>query len=714
MVFQNILNQIVESINNYAERPAFCFPKSQNSYREFGQTISNIRTIIRKNINTQNPVGVVLNDDFLTYAALLSLWFEGKTYVPINPQLPIDRNLSIVKQAEIDFILNSNTAVNLEILVAEGVQVLTISSLSDAPFDLSMVPVTDDTFAYILFTSGSTGVPKGVPISRGNVAAFMAGVDDLKMEFSSEDRFLQMFDLTFDLSVWSFLQPLCVGASQFPIPHDEIKFMYAYELLEEQKITVALMVPSILNFLRPYFEDLNFPKMRYSLFCGEALYGDLTKSWMLIVPNAKVYNVYGPTEATIFCSQYEIPRAQEIICSNGIVTIGVPLLETQLIVVDEHQQPVKVGEKGELCIGGNQVTKGYIQNETLNNTAFFSYNNQRYYHSGDICFYNEAGLLMYCGRIDSQIKIQGFRVELSEIEFQSRTVVDPFGVAAVATIDKNGLSEIHLFVDNPNLDVEETTALLKQKLPSYMVPKQIHTVSSFPLNVNGKIDRKQLKNSLSNTITVRKATATDLNFLVEAVINAEKSGTDVLSYSTIFKLEEDDVRKILSEMIAENEGYCELSIDNFLIAEINGEYAGAIASWVEGADEIPSAIVKANLLFSFMPKESLLNLREISGMLEEVHIPRFVGALQLESIYTVPTFRGMGIAKLLIEKHIEKTKTEFPEMNKAQIILSDINNAALNAYKNAEFELTLHKISKNPLITEFLPSMGNYNMEKTI
>lgn len=274
--------------------------------------------------------------------------------------------------------------------------------------------------------------------------------------------------------------------------------MAAYEIIEEQEITVALMVPSVLNFLRPYFEDLDFPKMRYSLFCGEALYGDVVKEWTAIVPNAKVYNVYGPTEATIFCSQYEIPRDREIVCANGIVNIGIPLSNTDLIIVDEQLRPAKVGERGELCIGGLQVTQGYIHNESLNQSAFFEYHGRRYYRSGDICFTDESGNLMYSGRLDSQIKIQGFRIELSEIEFQARVAVDPFGVAAVAIADDKGMYEIHLFVNNPNVNVQETTAILKQKLPVYMVPKQIHGIETFPLNVNGKIDRKLLKASLIN------------------------------------------------------------------------------------------------------------------------------------------------------------------------------------------------------------------------
>lgn len=715
MTFESILNQIVQSINNHSQRPAITIGEKKTSYLEFGQSVCGIRALIKQHATSDAPVGVVLQDNFQTYATFIALWLEGKGYVPINPSMPSDRNGSIIIQSELSLLLNSGLSIRNDFSQIEKLTEINTEHVFTNECDFSITKVAETKAAYILFTSGTTGVPKGVPISRLNVASFMEGVQSMNMEFTHNDRFMQMFDLTFDLSVWSFLQPLCVGAEQFPIPHGEIKYMYAYELLEEHAITVALMVPSVLNFLRPYFEDLDFKDMRYSLFCGEALYADVTKEWLDIVPNARVFNVYGPTEATIFCSQFEIERGMDIPSSNGIVTIGDPLLHTQLIVLNEQLQETAPNERGELCLGGLQVTSGYIQNEVLNSTSFFEYKNERFYRSGDICYYNDEGFLMYSGRFDSQIKIQGFRIELSEIEHQARVAVGSSNVAVVAIADGNGLFEIHLFVESSSIDEKQILNRLKELLPSYMLPKSIRAIEKFPLNVNGKTDKKLLKSMLTTPkINIRRATIADADFLVEAIVNAEKSGTDRLSYSTIFNIEEVKVREILKEMILENEGYCELSIDPFLIAEIDGEPAGAIASWIEGEDDIPSAIVKANLLFSFMPPTALESLKSVSQILEEVHIPRIDGALQLESIYTVPKHRGNGLAKLLIDQHVANAKEKDANVNRAQIILSDVNESALKAYKKADFELTLHKKSDQPLVREILPSGGNYCLEKNI
>lgn len=715
MSFEFILNQIVNSVHNYPDRYAFSIGNKRTTYAEFGKTVASIQHLLNSLDDLSHHIGVVMQDDVYTYASLVAIWLQGKAYVPINPLLPSDRNSSIIQQSEITILLNSGDSILSKVPYAMDVKEYNVDSYGNDVPTIQIKRVDESLVAYILYTSGSTGIPKGVPILRSNIAAFMEGVNRMGMQFSYEDKFLQMFDLTFDLSVWSFLQPLCVGACQYPIPRGEIKYMYTYELLDEHEISVALLVPSVLNFLRPYFEDLHFPHLKYSLFCGEALYCDIAKEWLNIVPNAKVYNVYGPTEATIFCSQYEIIRDSEIVSEKGIVSIGKPLVNTKLLIVDQNNIVTNPNQRGELSIGGLQVTPGYIQNDHLNNSSFFYVNDTRYYRSGDICFYSLHGDIMFSGRLDSQIKIQGFRIELSEIEFQARIVCDPNPISVVSWEDENGLHEIHLFVENTTIDAANILSELKKRLPTYMLPKTIHALEKFPLNINGKTDKKALRSLLDVAkIAIRRANNKDVEFLVDAIINAEKSGTDKLSYSTIFKIPELEVREILKQMLLQNEGYCELSIDSFLIAELRGKPVSAVASWIEGEDDVPSAIIKANLLFSFMPSFALQNLKLVSTMLDKVHIPRKIGALQLESIYTIPEYRGKGIVKLLIDNHITLAKNKMPEINCAQILLSDINVSALNAYMKSDFKLTLHKTSEDPQISAILPSNGTFCLEKLI
>jgi acyl-coenzyme A synthetase/AMP-(fatty) acid ligase len=306
-----------------------------------------------------------------------------------------------------------------------------------------------------------------------------------------------MFELTFDLSVMSYLVPLLKGACTYTIPKDKIKFNYIFELMDEHGLTAALMVPSILQYLRPYFDEIDAPKMKYSLFCGEALPLDVTEEWSKCLPNAEISNVYGPTENTIFCTSYVFNRQKENKDHNGILCIGKPMAGVETVIVDNDNNILPKGEKGELCLAGKLLTPGYWKNEEKNKEAFFvtDCNNKptRFYKTGDLCVEDPNGDYMYLGRIDFQTQIQGYRVELSEVEFHVKAFLDKINAVAIAFTNKIGNTEIGLVIESNEMDLKKLFDYLKEKLPSYMIPTQTRFEKTFPLNINGKTDRKVLK-----------------------------------------------------------------------------------------------------------------------------------------------------------------------------------------------------------------------------
>ena len=154
-----------------------------------------------------------------------------------------------------------------------------------------------------------------------------------------------MFDLTFDLSIMSYMAPLCIGACTYTVPPDAIKYVHVYKLLEKYEITFALLIPSILFSLKEYFPEMNLPKLKYSLFCGEALYEDLVMEWSKCIPNAAIQNVYGPTEATIFCMLYNVNRGGSNKSLNGILSIGKPMKNTDVLITGDDFKPLPAGEK---------------------------------------------------------------------------------------------------------------------------------------------------------------------------------------------------------------------------------------------------------------------------------------------------------------------------------------------------------------------------------
>ena len=446
---------------------------------------------------------VVAENHLDTYASILAVLLLGGTYIPLSPKHPLERNRSIIKQVKALFILCATeagcpTALEVETHIsshwAEGVHLTPITEAGNAiPLD-SLFPnaIPSETEAYILFTSGSTGVPKGVPIPRSALMAFFTGAQEL-VPLQGEHRVLQMFDLTFDLSVVSTLHPLLHGATVCVPKHGRIRSMDVLKTLMEQKVTHALMVPSILVGLQSFFSQIQLPDLLVSQFCGEALPAELCRLWAKCIPNAVIQNVYGPTEATIYCMVYHC-NSQPLKERNGVVCLGKPFGKTTVMIEPcsstiktEATQPL---QQGQLCLQGPQLSKGYYANIEQTRRAFFrSPTGVVSYRTGDLVELDEFGDFFYRGRLDQQVQIQGYRVELGEIEEAARQCGANLAVASF--IEESSGGKLLLYIDL-SLDPKELEGRLGRLLPSYMLPQKIFSLAQFPLNANGKIDRKAL------------------------------------------------------------------------------------------------------------------------------------------------------------------------------------------------------------------------------
>ena len=489
----NLFENLHHSIDKYTDNNAFYINEVFYTYGELAKSISAIRTAIKENTGAdEKNIGLIANDDLETYAAIIALWFEGKGYVPISPENPKDRNEAIIGQAEIKTVIDSSE----KSLIADVNVIKTGNLRSDAGFPAPEM-TADHELVYILFTSGTTGQPKGVPITRQNLAGFTEAFWDMSIEMDENDKCLQMFELTFDLSVMSYLIPMLVGACIYTIPKDKIKYSYIFELMDDQLLTFALMVPAMIHFLRPYFKEIDLPQMKYSLFCGEALPLDVTEEWSKCLPNAQIMNVYGPTEDTIFCTHYTFDRNGNNKTHNGVLSIGKAMKGNTNIIIDDANRILPFGNSGQLCLEGIQLTPGYWNNDEKNTEAFFEAfhdgEKQRFYKTGDLCIADEEGDVLYLGRTDFQTKIQGFRVELSEIEFHVKAFLEKTNVVAVTLTDAIGNAELGLVIESAAFDTEPLLNYMKAKMPSYMIPKLIKFTAVFPLNSNGKTDRKLLQ-----------------------------------------------------------------------------------------------------------------------------------------------------------------------------------------------------------------------------
>ncbi len=491
-LFDTLITQpVLEAIQTQPANNAFCVNEEFYTYKQLGETISKIRVSI-KDLN-DTYFGLVVNDDIETYASIFALWLEGKAYVPLHPKQPLERNEEIIAQMSIQIVLDSTK----ESLYG-NYKVIETSRLV---FQESLLEINEEfdkeTTVYILFTSGSTGKPKGVMISRNNLGAFMDSFWDTGIQIDENDRCLQIFDLTFDVSVQSFLTPLTKGSCVYTIPHDQIKYSYVFGLLEDHELTFGAVAPSMLRYLKPYFEEIDLPKMKACIVTAEASPLDLIEEWQECIPNATIYDFYGPTEATIYCTYYEVEKNNSNKVLNGMLSIGKPLKNVDAIIIDEDNHILAKGEKGELCVAGDQVTHGYWKDPEKNEQAFFHKNfngiNRRFYHTGDLCFLDEDDNLMLFGRKDSQVKIQGYRVELGEIEYHAREFLKGINVVVLPFDNKSNNTELAIILESKEIDTTSLVQYLKLKIPPYMIPTKTLFESQFPLNSSDKVDKVKLK-----------------------------------------------------------------------------------------------------------------------------------------------------------------------------------------------------------------------------
>ena len=507
---RSVVHRFLEAADRHSARPALWARGDYHSFAELSALAETIRgLLVERGLRGPRRIGIVTGDGPVPYAAMLAVLAGGSAYVPINGKNPLARNLAVLEESGVAALVYE-TPCELVRAVGEGAvagcELVQAPGPGDDSGELLRLDWTEPpALAYLFFTSGSTGKPKGVPISHANLDGFMAVMlEEGIYDFAPDDRFLQMFELTFDLSVMSLFVPLSVGACCYVVPESRVGAAMALKVLQQQDISVALMVPSLLVSLEPYLERVRLPQLRLSMFCGEALPDSLVQKWHGCAPASRIENVYGPTEATIFCLRYPWdPAASPAAAVNGIVPIGRPLPGTDALVLAPDGRPSAApGARGELLLAGRQLSAGYWSDATRTAAAYITVDHdgaaRRAYRSGDICSIDPQGDFVYHGRLDTQVKIDGHRVELGEIEHHVRDVLGRANLAVVL-MPEGSRRLPALCLERPEIDAEALQQALRTRLPDYMLPRRVAYVEALPLNLNGKVDRPRLVEMLGAT-----------------------------------------------------------------------------------------------------------------------------------------------------------------------------------------------------------------------
>ncbi len=454
-----------------------------------------------------------------TFSGILAALLRGDGYVPLNPGFPAERTRSMLERSGCRSVIVDGQAEKQLASILDGIktplrvilpertdvedlrnafpihQFLSEDDLRPAA-EWSPSPVDPDAIAYLLFTSGSTGIPKGVMVAHRNVVAFLDVMAE-RYGITPEDRFSQTFELTFDLSVFDLFLAWERGA-RVCIPTQAQKMLPA-KYIQDKEITVWFSVPStgvLMSKLRMLKPDA-YPRLRWSLFCGEALPVEIVEAWALAAPESTIENLYGPTELTIACTAYRWdPAASRDECELGLVPIGEPYPNMDVLVVNEELAEVAEGEAGELLMTGAQLTPGYWNDPERTSAAYLvpPGRDRVYYRTGDRVRRSSGSTpMVYLGRMDNQIKIQGYRVELGEVEAAIRTEAGvDIAIAVGWPVTSAGADSVVVFISDDSVDAGELQKRTKARLPSYMAPREIRQIANFPLNSNGKVDRKVL------------------------------------------------------------------------------------------------------------------------------------------------------------------------------------------------------------------------------
>jgi amino acid adenylation domain-containing protein len=465
-------------------------------------------------------IGVLGHKSLTSYVGILASLFAGATYVPLNPNDPVLRTRVMAQQADLKAMIVDERSLSQLPAICEG-QVRSPAILAPTAASAAVPAVATTVYggreiaarkplaeipevaasapAYLLFTSGSTGTPNGVPITHANVCYFL-GINSQRYQPNERDTFTQLFDHTFDLSMFDIFMAWSHGAAvSAPQP---LELLAPHRYVADRRISVWFAVPSLAALLvnRRLLRPGSLPSLRWSLFCGEALPRKIADAWQAAAPNSIVENLYGPTELTICCAAYRWNPAQSFHeCVNDIVPIGQVYSGLDHIIIDDELRVVSPGEVGELCVAGAQTFPGYWRDPARTGARFFHHTDEggrarSYYRTGDLVKCLDGGHLAFLGRVDYQIKVLGYRIDPGDIEaiLTRQPGVDQ-AVALGWPVESESAQGIVAFVAGSLSDSTSLYDALRQEVPAYMIPNKIHMIPSMPLNSNGKVDRNALR-----------------------------------------------------------------------------------------------------------------------------------------------------------------------------------------------------------------------------
>lgn len=479
----------------------------------YGELLASADGIAERLAARRSPVLVYGHKEPETIVAFVAALRAGRAYVPVDPSSPparVARMIDVVRPEDV-LLARPATAALAAALHDAGVETTTLDRPAGGADRVVREPYASapEDVAYIIFTSGTTGDPKGVPVPHRALATFTGWLTAV-LGLGRDEVVLDHAPYTFDLSVMSVYAALLTGGALFSVTSDDVADVRAlFARLDRAPLTTWVSTPSFARFCvaEPRFERSFLPRLRRFLFCGETLPPELARELMRRFPGAEVWNTYGPTEATVAITGIRVDESMAL--SERPLPIGRSFPGTRVWVADpdDPERELAAGREGEIVVAGAQVALGYLGTNASEHGFVRLADGRMAYRTGDIGHRDPSDGLLYCGgRVDRQIKLHGYRVELDEIETRLRQIPG-IADAAVIAIERDGRADhIAAFVVRagdaalPTSDIalaRHVRAALAPWLPAYALPRAVRGLGSLPLTVNGKVDRERLRSMLA-------------------------------------------------------------------------------------------------------------------------------------------------------------------------------------------------------------------------
>lgn len=520
----NLKEALLEAFNQYKNKIAIKTSNEDISYNELYKRSISIADFI--STNKYKKVAILGYRSVNVYAVILAAIFANQTYVPLNPRFPVKRTIEMILDSDVDAIivckecaaylkkLLKEAKIDKDVIVEASDEFCEQDFSKESSYNITRLSFTasnktengesskidfdENKPIYVIYTSGTTGKAKGVIVSYFHFFSYIEKILNY-YNYNENDVFSQMSEITFDLSLQDLCSSILSGGTLIPIPKEYL-FCPA-PIISKFKITVFHAVPYVISMLKKMemLEPELMNSIRISIFVGEPLWYEQVRDWIKSCPNSIVYNTYGPTETTVIIMHYKVydPKIMTIDTLKeleGVVPLGTTFPRAKAGIFNDYNVELAKNEIGQIYLAGDQVGLGYLNSKEKTNEAFLNLDGTLWYKTGDNGYVDDNGNFIFKGRRDDQVKINGFRVDLLEIDEKLRLASKRRAMSIPLRNELNQITNLVAAVegDEDNKIKDDIVSTLKNYLPFYMQVHDIVFIKEFPVNYNGKLDRKAL------------------------------------------------------------------------------------------------------------------------------------------------------------------------------------------------------------------------------